>query len=238
MSDNHSLLDSIMSIFVPVHSDGHKFVGIGVVASLIAFLFMPSALFWIFFILTIYVAYFFRDPERIVPQKEGLIIAPADGLVSAVEDVVPPPELGFGDQKMTRISIFLNVFNVHINRAPVAGEIVRIQYIKGLFLNADLDKASQDNERNSMVIETRDGQEIGVVQIAGFIARRIVSFVQEGDRLGAGQRFGLIRFGSRTDVYFPLGSAVLVVEGQTMIGGETVLADMKADEDRREARRI
>ena len=238
MSDNHSLLDSIMSIFVPVHSDGHKFVGIGVVVSLIAFFYLPLALFWIFLVLTIYVAYFFRDPERIVPQKEGLIIAPADGLVSAVEDVVPPPELGFGDQKMTRISIFLNVFNVHINRAPVAGEIVRIQYIKGLFLNADLDKASQDNERNSMVIETRSGQEIGVVQIAGFIARRIVSFVQEGDRLGAGQRFGLIRFGSRTDVYFPLGSAVLVVEGQTMIGGETVLADMKADEDRREARRI
>ncbi len=238
MSDNHSLLDSIMSVFVPVHSDGHKFVGIGVVASVIAFFLLPSVLFWIFFILTIYVAYFFRDPDRIVPQREGLIIAPADGLVSAVEDVVPPPELGFGDQKMTRISIFLNVFNVHINRTPVAGEIVRIKYIKGLFLNADLDKASQDNERNSMVIETRGGQEIGVVQIAGFIARRIVSFVKEGDRLGAGQRFGLIRFGSRTDVYFPLGSSVLVVEGQIMIGGETVLADLKADESRREARRI
>ena len=238
MSDNHTLLDSIMSVFVPIHPDGHKFVGIGVVVSLLAFFLFWTSVFWVFLILTLYVAYFFRDPDRIVPQREGLIIAPADGLVSAVEDVVPPPELGFGDQRMTRISIFLNVFNVHINRTPVAGEIVRIKYIEGLFLNADLDKASQDNERNSLVIETRSGEEIGVVQIAGFIARRIVSFVKEGDRLGAGERFGLIRFGSRTDVYFPLGKAVLVSEGQIMVGGETVLADLKLEADEREARRI
>ncbi len=229
VSDNHTLLDSIMSVFVPIHPDGYKFVGIGTVATLLAFLFLPSSLFWIFLVLTIYVAYFFRDPDRMVPQADGLIIAPADGLVSAVEEVVPPAELGFGGQKMIRISIFLNVFNVHINRSPVAGEIVRIEYIKGLFLNADLDKASQDNERNSMVIETRSGQEIGVVQIAGFIARRIVCFVKEGDSIEAGGRFGLIRFGSRTDVYFPLGSAVRVAEGQIMIGGETVLADMTAE---------
>ncbi len=238
MSDNHTLLDSIMSVVVPIHSDGHKFVGIGVVVTLIAFFLLPSVLFWIFLILTFYVAYFFRDPDRVVPQREGLIIAPADGLVSAIEDVVPPPELGFGDQRMTRISIFLNVFNVHINRTPVAGEIIRVKYIEGLFLNADLDKASQDNERNSLVIETRSGDEIGVVQIAGLIARRIVSFVKEGDRLGAGERFGLIRFGSRTDVYFPLGKAVLVSEGQVMVGGETVLADLKQVEEAREARRI
>lgn len=238
MSDNHTLLDSILSVFVPIHPDGHKFVGLGLVVTVIAFFLLPTSMFWICLLLTIYVAYFFRDPDRIVPQREGLIIAPADGLVSAVEDVVPPPELGFGDQKMTRISIFLNVFNVHINRTPVAGEIVRIKYIPGLFLNADLDKASLDNERNSLVIETRNGDEIGVVQIAGFIARRIVSFVKEGDRLGAGERFGLIRFGSRTDVYFPLGKAVFVTEGQIMVGGETVLADLKLAAIEREARRI
>lgn len=237
MSERHSIFDSILSVFSPIHPEGHKFIGIGAVATLIMFM-LWTPLGWILAIITMFIAYFFRDPERMVPQREGLVIAPADGRISAIEEAIPPTEMGFGEEKKLKVSIFLSVLDVHINRAPVAGTVKKIEYMPGLFLNADLDKASEDNERNTMVIETRDGVEVGVVQIAGLIARRIVCFVKQDHRLGAGERFGLIRFGSRTDVYLPLGTSVLVAVGQTALGGETVLADFKAEEDGREVRRI
>ena len=187
---------------------------------------------WIGLILTLWVCYFFRDPPRATPQREGLVISPADGRVSQVASAIPPVELGLGDEPMTRVSVFMNVFDCHVNRSPVTGKIIKIAYTPGLFLNADLDKASEENERNGLVIEA-GGTRYGVVQIAGLVARRIVSFVKEGDALVAGERFGLIRFGSRVDVYLPMGVTPLVGEGQTAIAGETVIADLKAGEPAR-----
>jgi phosphatidylserine decarboxylase len=172
---------------------------------------------------------FFRDPPRVTPLREGLVVAPADGRISMIASVVPPQELGLGDRPLQRISIFMSVFNCHVNRSPVAGRIERIAYRAGKFLNADLDKASEDNERNSLVVVTPAGR-VGVVQIAGLVARRIVSFVKEGQAISAGERFGLIRFGSRVDVYLPDAARTLVAVGQSAIGGETVLADLKAVE--------
>ncbi len=235
MQDRHSLLDTIAGAFVPVHRDGHKFVVIFAVITLILFLLWPP-LGWIGALATCWCAYFFRDPERVTPLREGLVIAPADGRISAIEDVVPPPELDLGPERRTRISIFLSVFDVHINRAPVGGRIVRSVYVPGLFLNAELDKASEDNERRALVFETPNTVRIGCVQIAGLVARRIVTFLREGDSVGAGERFGLIRFGSRVDTYLPPGHAPLVAVGQYAIGGETVLADLKSSEGEREAR--
>ena len=169
---------------------------------------------------------FFRDPVRVTPIGEGIVVAPADGRVSMITQVLPPAELGLGDQPLLRISIFMSVFNCHVNRSPVAGRIDRIAYRPGAFINAELDKASEDNERNSLVISTASNGRIGVTQIAGLVARRIVSFVREGQQLGAGERFGLIRFGSRLDVFLPVGTVALVSEGQTAVAGETVLADL------------
>jgi len=171
-------------------------------------------------------AYFFRDPERVTPLDASLVISPADGRVSAIEDFVPPPELDLPRETMTRISVFMNVFDVHINRAPVAGRIRKITYVPGLFLNADLDKASLDNERQAFTLEMAGGKAIGFVQIAGLVARRIVKFVGEGETLQVGQRFGLIRFGSRVDVYVPRGTPILVGVGQCALAGETVLANL------------
>ena len=236
MSTLESLFKSLVSFFVPVHRDGLKFL-LPAMALSIRFFLLWAPLGWLFAIVALYVAYFFRDPDRITPLREGLVIAPADGRISAIEDIVPPPELGLGPARRTRISIFLSVFDVHINRSPVPGRIKRSVYVPGAFLNADLDKASLENERRAIVIETPTGVEIGVVQIAGLIARRIVTFSGEGDSLGVGQRFGLIRFGSRVDVYLPVNRRGLVAVGQTAIGGETVLADLKSDELEREARR-
>jgi len=176
--------------------------------------------------LTVWCALFFRDPVRVTPVREGLVVSPADGRVSLISMVMPPAELGLGDKPLLRISVFMSVFNCHVNRSPVAGRIDRIAYRPGAFINAELDKASEDNERNSLVISTPDGR-IGVVQIAGLVARRIVSFVREGQSLGAGERFGLIRFGSRLDVYLPEGTKALVAVGQTAVAGETVLADLR-----------
>jgi phosphatidylserine decarboxylase len=170
---------------------------------------------------------FFRDPVRVTPVREGIVVAPADGRISMVAQVLPPAELGLGNQPLTRVSIFMSVFNCHVNRAPVAGRIERIVYRPGAFINAELDKASEDNERNSLVIGTPQGT-IGVVQIAGLVARRIVCFVREGQAIGAGERFGLIRFGSRLDVYLPDGVKALVSAGQTAVAGETILADFRA----------
>ena len=235
MSERHSLIDTITDSIAPVHSDGYKFLAIGAGVTLLLFLLWPP-LAWIAALVTAWIAYFFRDPARVTPLREGLVVAPGDGRVSAIERVRPPMELGLGEAERLRISIFLSVFDVHINRAPVAGRITRSIYVPGSFLNAALDKASEENERRSLVITTAGGTEIAVVQIAGLIARRIVTFLNEGDSVGAGQRFGLIRFGSRVDLYLPPGRGTLVSVGQRAVGGETVLADLKSDEPEREAR--
>ncbi len=231
MQENHTLVDSITSIFVPIHKDGYKFIAGFAVAALVASL-LSAPLGWLGAVATLWCAYFFRDPERFPPKDKGLIVAPADGLISAIEDVVPPKELELDNAKRTRISIFLSVFDVHINRSPVAGKITKIAYVPGKFLNAELDKASDENERQCLTIETKDGSRIGCVQIAGLIARRIVTFVQQGDSIATGERFGLIRFGSRTDIYLPPGVKPIVRVGQTAIGGETVLASIGSGKSR------
>jgi phosphatidylserine decarboxylase len=187
---------------------------------------------WIGAVLTVWCAYFFRDPVRVTPQRDGLVVSPADGYVCSVGRFVPPPELGLGDEPMQRVSVFMSVFDCHVNRAPVAGRITRIAYKPGLFVNADLDKASEDNERNGFVFEAADGR-YGAVQIAGLIARRIVAFSREGDTVNAGDRIGLIRFGSRVDVYMPDSARPLVAFGTQCIAGETVIADARMVDDGR-----
>lgn len=236
MSEKHSLIETIFDIFVPVHADGHKFLAVGALATLLMFL-VWSPLGWIFAGITAWIAYFFRDPPRVTPLRPGLVIAPADGRISSIELVRPPAELALGEAERVRISTFLSVFDVHINRAPVPGRIVRSNYIPGAFLNAALDKASEENERRALVIEMADGNEVGVVQIAGLVARRIVTFSDVGDTIGVGQRFGLIRFGSRVDVYLPVGKTALASVGQRAIAGETVIADLTSSEPEREAAR-
>jgi len=236
VSERHSLIDTITDGIVPVHPDGYRFLAIGAGVSLLLFWLWPP-LAWLAVLATAYIAYFFRDPPRVTPLRDGLIVAPADGRISAIERVRPPAELGLGDELRLRVSIFLSVFDVHINRAPVAGRITRSVYVPGSFLNAALDKASEENERRALVIATAGGTEIGVVQIAGLIARRIVSFAKEGDNVGIGDRFGLIRFGSRVDLYLPPGHGALVAVDQRAVGGETIMADLKSQEPEREARR-
>jgi len=211
----------------PMHREGVRFVAIFAAITVGLFL-IADLLGWIGVGLTVWCYYFFRDPERVTPSRPGLVISPADGIVSLIEPAVPPAELGMPDAPLTRISVFMNVFNCHVNRAPVAGEIAAVAYRPGKFFNASLDKASADNERNSLCIRTPDGRDLAVVQIAGLVARRIVCFVRPGDAVAAGERFGLIRFGSRLDVYLPEGVVPLVSVGQTMIAGETVLADLGA----------
>jgi phosphatidylserine decarboxylase len=230
----YDIYESIRRLFVPIHKEGYPFILIGVVLLVLGFLW-AEPLGWIFALLTLWVCYFFRDPERVTPVRDGLVVSPADGRVSQVATAVPPPELGLPPEPMQRVSIFMNVFDCHVNRAPVAGRIARVAYTPGLFLNAELDKASEDNERSAMVVES-GGVPIGVVQIAGLVARRIVSFVREGDAIGTGERFGLIRFGSRVDVYLPTSARVLVGAGQLSIAGETVLADLERDEPPRQFR--
>jgi phosphatidylserine decarboxylase len=212
-----------------VHPEGRKFVVIAAAISLAFFWIIDwDALGWIMLGVTAWVAAFFRDPIRTTPKGEGLVIAPADGMVTMIATVPPPRELigedGLPDEPLTRVSIFMSVFDVHINRAPVAGEIKRVVYIAGKFLNADLDKASDENERNHFLVEAADGSRIGFTQIAGLVARRIVPWVKAGDRVVAGQRVGLIRFGSRVDVYLPAGTSSQVLLGQRTIAGETVIA--------------
>ncbi|MBS9478107.1 phosphatidylserine decarboxylase [Ancylobacter radicis] len=221
-----TILDSIRSGLVPIHREGYPFILIGAAVSAVLLWLVPP-LGWIGVLITVWICYFFRDPERVTPVRDGLLISPADGRVCLVGPAVPPAELGLGELPLPRVCIFMNVFDVHVNRAPLAGRISRIAYRPGKFLNAELDKASEDNERNGVVLETAMGP-VGVVQIAGLIARRIVSFVREGDSLAPGQRFGLIRFGSRVDVYMPVGTRILVAEGQRAVAGETVLADRHA----------
>ncbi|WP_062011665.1 phosphatidylserine decarboxylase [Aureimonas sp. AU4] len=217
------MIASIRNAFVPIHRAGYPFIaGFFVVSLVLGLLWEP--LFWLGLVLTLWCAYFFRDPSRVTPVSDELVVSPADGRVSLVGHVVPPTELGLGDEPMLRVSVFMNVFNCHVNRSPVRGRIARIAYREGQFANAELDKASEVNERSSMVVETVHG-EVGVVQIAGAVARRIVVFSRSGDPLEAGERFGLIRFGSRLDVYLPDGAQARVSEGQIAIAGETVIAD-------------
>jgi len=229
------MIKSILSIFVPIHREGYRFIGIfAVLALLLFFLWQPLG--WLGVIATLWCVYFFRDPVRVTPLREGLVISPADGRVSLIVEVMPPPELDLGDKPLTRISVFMNVFDCHVNRSPVAGRIVKMVYVPGKFINAELDKASEHNERQCLTIETAAKKRFGVVQIAGLVARRIVGFVGENEPIGAGERFGLIRFGSRLDVYLPAGYKALVGVGQRAIAGETVLADIASKEATREYR--
>jgi phosphatidylserine decarboxylase len=216
----------------PMHPEGRKFVGIFAAITALLFLVLP-VLGWIGVGLTIWCYYFFRDPARVTPTRDGLIVSPADGIISLIEKAVPPAELGMPDMALTRVSVFMSVFNCHVNRAPVGGRITAISYRPGKFFNASLDKASADNERNSLCITVDDGRQLAVVQIAGLVARRIVCFSSKGDTLHTGERFGLIRFGSRLDVYLPDGVEPMVSLGQTMIAGETVVADLASSETAR-----
>ncbi len=219
----------------PMHPEGWRFVAAFAAVTLVLF-WIWEPLGWLGLGLTVWCYYFFRDPKRSVPQGDGLILSPADGIVSLIEPAVPPSELGLGTEALTRVSVFMNVFNCHVNRAPIGGRVAAIAYRPGKFLNASLDKASEDNERNSLAIELADGRKIAVVQIAGLVARRIVCFTHVGQALRAGERFGLIRFGSRLDVYLPQGVNPQVALGQTMIAGETVIADLAAAAPARAAR--
>ena len=209
----------------PMHKEGIPFVAAFAAASLVLF-WIWDPLGWIGVGLTVWCYYFFRDPKRAVPQNAGLMVSPADGVVSLIERAVPPAELGMGPEALLRVSVFMSVWNCHVNRAPIAGRLVKMAYRPGKFLNASLDKASSDNERNSLAIKLADGRKVAVVQIAGLVARRIVCFTRVGQSLRMGDRFGLIRFGSRLDVYLPEGVEPQVALGQTMVAGETVIADL------------
>jgi phosphatidylserine decarboxylase len=224
MKDSHGILDSILGAFVPIHPDGYKFVAGAALVTLILFAVAPP-LGWLAALATAYCAYFFRDPERVTPQRQDLVVSAADGKIAAVADVAPARELQLGGGRV-RLSVFLSVFGVHIVRSPVAGRIVRSHYVPGAFFNAELDKASEENERRALVIETESGEKLGLVLIAGLIARRIVTFVEEGASVARGQRIGLIRFGSRVDLYLPETARVFAEVGQTAIGGETVVAEL------------
>lgn len=226
-----SVLASIRSQLAPVHREGLPFIGMFALGSLLLF-WLWSPLGWLGTMATLWCVYFFRDPERVTPVREGIVVAPADGRVSRITNAVPPKELELGERPLPRVSIFMSVFDCHVNRSPVTGRIERIVYHAGAFLSADLDKASEQNERNSFLISTGKSR-VGVVQIAGLIARRIVGFVREGATVGAGERIGMIRFGSRVDVYLPEGVRPLVAEGQTAIAGETIIADLRAGDPQR-----
>jgi phosphatidylserine decarboxylase len=229
-----SVLASIRAQIPPIHPEGYPFIGTFALASLVLF-WIWTPLGWIGTALTVWCTLFFRDPVRVTPQRDGIVVAPADGRVARVTNAVPPAEMGLGALPLPRVSIFMSVFDCHINRSPAAGRVEQIVYHAGKFLNAELDKASEDNERNALVITT-GGARIGVVQIAGLVARRIVSWVREGQTLAAGERFGMIRFGSRLDVYLPEGVKPLVAEGQTAIAGETILADLRLSDPGRSYR--
>ncbi len=216
----------LANFFVPILADGWRFIVLFAGATLLGALTGAAWLFWPLMVLTLWSVYFFRDPPRGVPQDDGVLIAPADGLVQMIADAVPPPELGLGTEALTRVSIFLSVFDVHINRVPCAAVVDVVAYRPGSFLNAAADKASEDNERMAIALRRPDGRVIGCVQIAGWVARRIVCYIKPGQAVAAGERFGHIRFGSRTDLYLPHGARLLVAPGQRMIGGETVIAEL------------
>ena len=221
-----SLVASLQMVLSPPHPAGRPFI-IGAAVTVVAGVLFTPWLIWLGAAFMLFCLYFFRDPERVAPDREGVLVAPADGRVVSVVMAVPPAELELGAAPRWRVAIFLSVLDVHVNRMPIDGTVTRIAYRHGKFLNASVDKASTDNERNALAIRLADGREIAVVQIAGLIARRILCDVREGDAVRTGARFGIIRFGSRTDLYLPEGVLPLVTEGQLMIGGETVLAELE-----------
>lgn len=226
-------MSALKTVIVPVNRAGYPFIAIfAVIAFGLFFVWQPLG--WIGLILTAWCVYFFRDPDRVTPSRPGLVISPADGTVIMIVKASPPPELGMGDIRLTRISVFLNVFDVHVNRVPTDGVIKDAEYHPGKFLNASLDKASDENERMSIRMAAPDGRELVFVQIAGLVARRIICWAKPGQPVKAGERYGLIRFGSRCDVYLPDGVAPLVVVGQKTIAGETILADLTGSEPQRE----
>jgi phosphatidylserine decarboxylase len=227
---------NMLSTFIkPMHPEGWKFVPVFAAVTVVLF-WIWDPLGWLGLGLTIWCYYFFRDPKRAVPLNAGLLVSPADGVVSLIERAVPPAELGMGPEALLRVSVFMSVFNCHVNRAPIAGKITSMVYRPGKFFNASLDKASEENERNALAIEMADGRKIAVVQIAGLVARRIVWWKKPGDMVRTGERFGLIRFGSRLDVYLPEGVAPQVALWQTMVGGESVIAHIGQDTPARAAR--
>ena len=219
------ILESIKSVLAPPHKAGYPFI-LGGIAVAVLGLLLWHVLTWAGLLFTLFCLYFFRDPERVPPPRAGALIAPADGLVVSIERAAPPAELGLGHEPRTRVAIFLSVLDVHVNRAPAAGVVRKIAYHPGKFFGAADEKASDENERNALILDLPGGQELVVVQIAGLIARRILCDVREGQSLAAGERFGIIRFGSRTDLYLPEGCAPLVAVGQRMIGGESVIAEL------------
>ena len=220
-----TLIQTMRSVLSPPHPAGRPFIIGGAVLALVG-LFVTAWLFALGVLFTLFCLYFFRDPDRVAPPRPGVVVAPADGRVVSVVQVTPPPELGIGTAPVWRVATFLSVLNVHVNRVPVGGTVTAVAYKHGKFLNASVDKASDDNERNALAIRLPDGQAVAVVQIAGLIARRIVCAVRQGDPVQTGARFGIIRFGSRTDLYLPEGVLPLVSVGQTMVGGETVMAQL------------
>ena len=222
-----ALIENLRSVFAPPHPVGRPFL-LGAAAIMVAGLLVGLWLSLVGLALLLFCFYFFRDPERVSPARPGAVVAPADGRVVSVMQAVPPAELGLGPAPMTRVAIFLSVMDVHVNRVPFSGVVTRIAYRHGKFVNASLDKASDHNERNALALRLPDGRSMAVVQIAGLVARRIVCQVREGDSVTTGSRFGIIRFGSRTDLYLPEGAVPLVTVGQTMIGGETVIAELSA----------
>lgn len=222
-----NLFEAIKLVTFPIHKEGYKFILIFAIGAIILAL-MSDFLGVIGLVLTLWCIFFFRDPQRVTPNDETAIISPADGIVTKIEYGVEAPEdLGYNDQKWNKISIFLNVFNVHVNRVPVAGEVIKVSYQPGKFLSANDENASAENERNSVVVKTQKGDEIIFVQVAGLVARRIVSDINEGQDVKAGDRYGIIRFGSRADLYFPENVEITSLVGQTMIGGETIIARIK-----------
>lgn len=226
-------MDAFETVLAPIHRAGWPFIAGFAVVSLVLGLAASPTLGWLGLAATAWCVYFFRDPDRVTPVRPGLLVSPADGRVIMISPAVPPSELGMGLEPRTRVSIFLNIFNVHVNRVPADGTIVSTAYHAGTFVNASLDKASEDNERMAIRHRLPDGREIAYVQIAGLIARRIICTLKDGDGVRAGERLGIIRFGSRTDLYLPEGIAPLVTVGQTMIGGETVIADLTSTEPAR-----
>lgn len=230
-----SVMKSVRESLAPIHPEGYVFLAAFIVATLILG-WVWSPLGWIGALATLWCAYFFRDPTRVTPQRGDLVVSPADGRVCLMGPAVPPPDLGLGSEPVPRVCIFMSVFDCHVNRAPVEGRVTKISYQPGIFLNADLDKASEDNERNGLVIETASGV-FGVVQIAGLIARRIVCFTHEGAHLSAGDRFGLIRFGSRVDVYMPKDARIVVGMDSRCVAGETVIAVTGGAEPARQFRK-
>lgn len=225
-----TLIDTIKDAIPHPCKEGYPFIAIGFGATLLAFILEWQFFGTILLALSIWCVYFFRDPDRITPEGQNFIVSPADGIVHLIKEAVPPKELDMGDEPLTRISVFLNVFNVHVNRVPVGGQVTKLMYYPGKFVNASLDKASEENERQLVKVTMADGRDVGFIQIAGLVARRIVCKLDEGQQVKTGERFGLIRFGSRMDVFLPKGVAPLVAVGQVAVAGETIFADLAGEQ--------